>query len=42
MKYTPVGVDIAKHLIQVHFIDYGGRPVLQFSCSGDRCTAVKK
>ncbi len=21
MKYTPVGVDIAKHLIQVHFID---------------------
>ncbi|CAD6177113.1 PixD protein [Escherichia coli] len=22
--------------------DYGGRPVLQFSCSGDRCTAVKK
>ncbi len=23
MKYTPVGVDIAKHLIQVHFIDEG-------------------
>ncbi|EGH9955593.1 TPA: fimbria/pilus periplasmic chaperone [Escherichia coli] len=22
--------------------DYGGRPVLQFSCSGNRCTAVKK
>ncbi|HAY0228460.1 TPA: fimbria/pilus periplasmic chaperone [Escherichia coli] len=22
--------------------DYGGRPALQFSCSGDRCTAVKK
>ncbi|HFG3511665.1 TPA: molecular chaperone [Escherichia coli] len=22
--------------------DYGGRPVLQFSCSGERCTAVKK
>ncbi|MJN97647.1 molecular chaperone [Salmonella enterica subsp. enterica] len=22
--------------------DYGGRPVLQFSCSGDRCVAVKK
>ncbi|HIE1976840.1 TPA: fimbrial biogenesis chaperone [Escherichia coli] len=22
--------------------DYGGRPVLQFSCSGDHCTAVKK
>lgn len=22
--------------------DYGGRPVLQFSCSGDRCTAMKK
>lgn len=21
MKYTPVGVDIAKHLIQLHFID---------------------
>ncbi|HAK0382066.1 TPA: transposase, partial [Salmonella enterica] len=21
MKYTPVGVDIAKHLIQVHFIN---------------------
>lgn len=21
MKYTPVGVDIAKHLIQIHFID---------------------
>ena len=21
MKYIPVGVDIAKHLIQVHFID---------------------
>lgn len=21
MKYTPVGVDIAKHMIQVHFID---------------------
>lgn len=21
MKYTPVGVDIAKHLMQVHFID---------------------
>lgn len=21
MKYTPVGVDIAKHVIQVHFID---------------------
>ncbi len=21
MKYTQVGVDIAKHLIQVHFID---------------------
>ncbi|CAG9435970.1 TPA: fimbrial biogenesis chaperone [Providencia alcalifaciens] len=22
--------------------DYGGRPVLQFSCSGDRCTVMKK
>ncbi len=22
--------------------DYGGRPVLQFSCNGERCTAVKK
>ncbi len=22
--------------------DYGGRPVLQFSCGGSRCTAVKK
>lgn len=22
--------------------DYGGRPALQFTCSGDRCTAVKK
>ncbi|TFA37525.1 chaperone papD, partial [Escherichia coli] len=22
--------------------DYGGRPVLQFSCAGSRCTAVKK
>ncbi|MGT3199065.1 fimbrial biogenesis chaperone, partial [Yersinia enterocolitica] len=22
--------------------DHGGRPVLQFTCSGDRCTAVKK
>lgn len=22
--------------------DYGGRPVLQFTCSGNRCTAVKK
>lgn len=22
--------------------DYGGRPVLQFTCSGDRCTAMKK
>ncbi|EGB7051599.1 TPA: molecular chaperone [Salmonella enterica subsp. enterica serovar Muenchen] len=22
--------------------DYGGRPVLQFSCSGNRCVAVKK
>ncbi len=21
MKYTPVGVDIAKHLIQIYFID---------------------
>ncbi len=21
MKYTPVGVDIAKHLMQVHFIN---------------------
>ena len=21
MKYTPVGVDIAKHLIQIHFIN---------------------
>ncbi|WP_260200214.1 hypothetical protein [Candidatus Regiella insecticola] len=21
MKYTPVGVDIAKHVIQIHFID---------------------
>lgn len=21
MKYTPVGVDITKHLMQVHFID---------------------
>ncbi|ELO3128966.1 IS110 family transposase, partial [Escherichia coli] len=21
MKYTPVGVDIAKHVIQVHFIN---------------------
>ncbi len=21
MKYTPVGVDIAKHVIQLHFID---------------------
>ncbi|GDS92586.1 Uncharacterised protein [Escherichia coli] len=21
MKYTPVGVDITKHVIQVHFID---------------------
>jgi transposase len=21
MKYTPVGVDIAKHIIQAHFID---------------------
>ncbi|MDL4913041.1 MAG: IS110 family transposase [Enterobacterales bacterium endosymbiont of Blomia tropicalis] len=28
MKYTPVGVDIAKHLIQVHFIDeYSGEVV---------------
>ncbi|MWP35273.1 fimbria/pilus periplasmic chaperone, partial [Escherichia coli] len=22
--------------------DYGGRPVLQFNCNGDRCIAVKK
>ncbi len=21
MKYTPVGVDIAKHVIQIHFIN---------------------
>lgn len=21
MKYTPVGVDIAKHVMQVHFVD---------------------
>lgn len=28
MKYTPVGVDIAKHVIQVHFIDeYTGEVV---------------
>ena len=26
MKYTPVGVDIAKHLMQVHFIDEHSRP----------------
>lgn len=28
MKYTPVGVDMAKHLIQIHFIDeYSGEVV---------------
>lgn len=28
MKYTPVGVDIAKHLIQVHFVnEYSGEVV---------------
>lgn len=26
----------------IYINDYGGRPVLPFSCSGDRCTAVKK
>jgi hypothetical protein len=28
MKYIPIGVDIAKHLIQVHFIDeYSGEVI---------------
>lgn len=28
MKYTPVGVDIAKHLIQLHFIDENSGEVI--------------
>ena len=39
MKYTPVGVDIAKHLIQVHFIDENTGDVVAVSYThlGDRC-----
>lgn len=36
MKYTPVGVDIAKHLIQIHFIDeHTGEVVDKQLCSQD-------
>ncbi len=31
MKYTPVGVDIAKHVIQIHFIN--GKRKLTAVCS---------
>lgn len=47
MKYTPFGVDIAKHLIQVHFIDehsgevvdkqFRGQDFLAFFCNREPC-----
>lgn len=29
MKITTVGIDLAKHIFQVHGVDYRGKPVLK-------------